>query len=82
MKTIRISKNVKLIIDEFRENGENVNTALTRLFSMVEENRFNADDGATSVDISEENLELLKSHKAYSTETYSSIILRLIQSIK
>lgn len=82
MKKIRLSKNVKSVVDDFRENGENVDTALTRLFTMVEDNKFNVDDGATTVRISDENLELLRMHKAYATETYSSIILRLIQSIK
>lgn len=82
MKNIRIAKNVKSEIDDFRIDGENVDSALNRLFEIVEDNRFDVDDGATSVKISDENVSKLKSHKAYATESYSSVILRLLESIK
>ena len=76
MKNIRVSKNIRTMIEEFAEEGESVNTTLTRLLEDVEKINFN--EKSTTINVSEENLQKLKDAKSYPTEPYSSIIARLI----
>ena len=80
-KNISISKNVKARFKEYKRNDESIDEALLRLFDESNAKLCDYNDGNTSIKFNDENIELLQSHKAYATETYSAILLRLLESV-
>lgn len=78
MKNISISKKTRTMIEEIRNDGESVNDTITRLLENVEASEYSEETRRTTINLSEENLNHLKSVKSYPTETYSAIIERLI----
>ena len=79
MKTIGISKNIRIMIEENSMEGENINDTLARLLE-------NVDDlppyqpkklKRTNITISEENFNKLNSLKA-NKESFNSVLERLI----
>ena len=66
------------MIEEIRNDGESVNDTITRLLENVEASEYSEETRRTTINLSEENLNHLKSVKSYPTETYSAIIERLI----
>lgn len=82
MKNIRIVKNVKDSFMGWKADGESVNEALARLFGEAKMKNYKYDDSPTSFRITDENLDRLKSFRAYPTEPYSSVLLRLLESVE
>ena len=82
MSNIAISKNVKRKFKEYRKQTESIDEALLRLFDEANVEMYDSDDGMTSIMFDADNLDRLKSFRAYKTETYSSVILRLLESVE
>ena len=78
MKTISISKKSRSAIKEFAEEKESVNDTVTRLLENAELSSYSTESRRTTIQISEENLEKLKSLKTYPTEPLGDVIFRLI----
>ena len=81
MKNIGISKNIKKEFLDWKADDEPINDALARLFEESKIKTYEHDDTPTSFRITDENLDKLKSFKAYPTEPYSSVLLRLLESV-
>ena len=61
---------------------ESIEDILNRLFEESSLPTYESDDGMTGIRFSDENIARLKEYKAYSTETYSSVLLRLLESVE
>lgn len=78
MNVINIANEIKEMMDKEKKEGESYNDMINRLIEETDLPEYTCSKGRTGVYLTEENTEKLKSLKAYSTEPYSSIILRLL----
>ena len=81
MKNLGIARNIRLKFVEYKEDGESNNDALSRLMDVANVHEYEFDEKPTTFRVTEENLERLKSFRAYHTEPYSSVLLRLLESV-
>ena len=79
---VKMDVEVKKLVLKYKQGNESFNDTFSRLVEKSNMNTHEYSVGRSSVQLSEENVELLKSWKIYSTETYSAIILRMIDSIE
>lgn len=79
MKTISVNKGIKeLLHNECKEN-ESMDQILVKLMENKEPGEpIQIDNKKSNIGISEETFDKLNSLKLYSTETYNSVIYRLI----
>ena len=75
MKTIKISREIKALINEKYDMSPN--QAIKLLIKKYERESV---EGSINIRIDDDVLESLKSLKSYSSETHSSVILRLLLS--
>ena len=79
---VRVSNNVRKKLIEFSEDDESYDASLTRLFTMVDGQVYEYDENSTGIRVSDENYKKLESFRAYSTEPFSSVLLRLLESVE
>ena len=81
MKTVKITKHTRSMINDYSKEGETVKDALNRL--MDESLPPTKEDRTpTNINMDEDTLERLKKYKAYETESHSDTILRLLEKNK
>jgi len=80
MKTIGISKKTRDDLRHLREDRESVNDTISRLLENAVAEEYSDEPRRTNIHLTEENLNRIKELKSYPTESYDSIIARLIQS--
>lgn len=79
MKTISINKGIKELLHNECNEGETMDQILTRLMENKEPGEpIQIDNKKANLGVSEETFDKLNSLKLYSTETYNSVIFRLI----
>ena len=82
MTNIQLAKIVKKEFKKYKQNDESIDECLMRLFNESRLETYESIDGNTTMLITDENVARLLSYKAYETETYSSVLLRLLESVK
>lgn len=81
MTTIQVSKTVRNMLDEYKQDGESLNATVCRLLKSTEPLQ-KEDKSMTNIMISEETLNLLKTYKAYDTQSHSDTLLELLKKAK
>ena len=81
MTIIRISQNARNEIRKLQLENEPVDETLKRLFEQSQMKTYKLEEASTGVRISEEVYAKLVKYKAYPTEPFSSVIIRLIEQI-
>jgi len=80
-KTVGVNKGLKLLLDEVAYDGESVDATISRLLDQVDDvDVCELDSTRSNIHISEETFKRLNDAKLFSTESYISVIFRLIQS--
>ena len=79
MKTIRISKNTRTVLDNISEDKESVDKVVNRLLDSVADG-LDGDFtvGYININLEESTMKRIKSFKAYPSETYEHILLRAL----
>lgn len=80
MKTIRIPVEIKILLEEFAD-GDSINKAMKRLLQDVETNEsLDTNRGTINIHMDEDVYDKLTACRLYPTESYGSVIYRLLQS--
>jgi len=82
-KTIGINTGIKKMIDDASNEGESVEKFLSRLLDEADKvETKEIDTSNTNIGMSEETFNKLNDAKLFSSESYNSIIFRLIENSK
>ena len=83
MKTIKITRRVREMIDDFSED-ETVNDSINRLLDLFEPSVQVYESGkeSTNIALDEATLERLKQYKLTTSENHSDTILRLLMQLE
>ena len=82
MKTISVPVEIKVMLEELGD-GKSINEVMELLLDSVDipdEDEKSKNMGRINIWINQENLDKLKKLKNFPTETYGSIIYRLLQN--
>lgn len=81
MKTVQVSKTVRNMIEDYKEDGESIDKAINRLIDSSDPLEFE-DKGKTNVRVNEATLKRLKRYKSYPLQSHSDTIKGLLDSVR
>ena len=80
MKTIKVTRHTRKMIDSYREEGESVDECISRLLKSTEPLP-KMDRRITNIGLKEETFNILVGYKSWDGESHSDTIRRLLERV-
>ena len=80
MVTIMINRDVKSLLDEYKDDGESMDEAVNRLLDDVESDLMmqESNKGSININLSRESMNRIKSYSIRDNEPYGRILFRAL----